>query len=74
MTNEALYKLLEENELTTTALAQWKELIEIMDEEDKREFGNILTQQEKEKNILTTRQSNELIDLMHRWKIENSNN
>jgi len=73
MTNDSLYKMLQENNLTSEEVEKWKELIEEMDEEDKREFSEILSQQEKEKNILATRQSNELVDLMHRWRLETGN-
>ena len=71
MTNDVLLKLIEENEITHPNREQWQEMIEQMDEQEKTELGEILSQQEKESNILATRQSNELVDLMHKCKLDN---
>lgn len=65
---------MEENEFTPQEIEKWKELIEEMDQEDIRSLGQILSQQKREKDILYTRQSNELISLMHRWKLESAQN
>ena len=70
MTDDKITQLIEDCELLPDEKEDWLNVMSSLNDEDKESFVEMLEKQVKEKQILATKQANELALLKASWDIQ----